>query len=215
MREWPYTAWWWSRVGCRYNGPRQVFSNTHPAYSCYTSRALQQCKSRCRQSIVIGHEFLLLSSLLLVIVFVLYRYYIIIIIIMIDYKNVIFYIAERDGVLLCIIIIISIIIVYPSGDNVITRAHSRRAFGSRDAVRWVLGIPAEEPDINQTRDRWQAQNKYHHGPRCLLKKQYQFRLAIHGRVWIIRPLSALTRARLSWVLAELYIIDGETNRKGY
>lgn len=122
-----------------YNGSRQVFSDTHSAYTRFT-RLGRRSKSRCRQSIVIGHEFLLLSLLYwtLVIVFVSYRYYNIII--MIDYKNVIFYIAERYGVLLCIIII-SVIIVYPSGDNVITRAHSRRAFGSRDAERWVLGIP--------------------------------------------------------------------------
>lgn len=36
-------------------------------------------------------------------------------------------------------------------------------------VVWVRRDPGEELDINQTRGRWQAQNKYHHGPRCLLK----------------------------------------------
>jgi len=48
--------------------------------------------------------------------------------------------AAQDGrFVLYYIFIIIIIIVYPSRDNVITRAHSRRAFGSRVAVRWVVG----------------------------------------------------------------------------
>jgi len=139
----------------------------------------------------------------------------------IDYKNIIlilFYIAFCC-VLLLLLLLSSLLSVHPEITSLHARTHGGHARYRATGGCGYTGRGAGHP--SNDRDRRQAQNKYHHGPRCLLKKQYQFRLAIHGRVWIIRPLSALTRARLSRVLAEryiyyiiLYMMAGEADRKG-